>query len=65
MRCVFCRKGPNEGVSLYRINAKGQTGVWACDGHIGQTDAAPIPPAVKRLADVFSGKTQTETEDEG
>jgi hypothetical protein len=40
-RCLFCRKGPMDGVSLYRINAKGEAGVWACARHKGQTDAKP------------------------
>lgn len=43
MRCLFCNKGPAQGVSLRRVNAKGQPGVWACDRHIGQTDAKRDP----------------------
>lgn len=41
MKCLFCQKGPAQGVSLFRVNAKGQPGVWACERHIGQTDSQP------------------------
>jgi hypothetical protein len=41
MKCLFCQKGPAQGVNLFRVNAKGQPGVWACQKHIGQTDAKP------------------------
>lgn len=35
--CLFCGK---KGITLFRINAKGQPGVWACAEHIGNTDAS-------------------------
>jgi hypothetical protein len=57
IRCLFCGKGPHDGVSLHRVNAIGEIGVWACERHIKQTDAAPIDPFVKKLADVCEGKT--------
>lgn len=52
MRCLFCQKGLAEGVSLRRINAKGQPGVWACAKHIGQTDAKP-DPELDRIVDII------------
>lgn len=52
MHCLFCGKGPAEGVTVFRVNAKGQPGVWACEKHIKQTDAV-IDPAVKQIADAF------------
>jgi hypothetical protein len=53
--CLFCRKGPAQGVSVHRINAKGQPGVWACQAHIGQTDATRDLEG-ERIADIISGK---------
>ncbi len=41
MKCMFCQKGMAQGVSLFRVNAKGQPGIWACAKHIKQTDAKP------------------------
>lgn len=45
LQCVICKKGAPY-VSLYRINAKGQPGLWACSKHVSQTDAPPIDPTV-------------------
>lgn len=53
MKCLFCQKGPAQGVSLFRVNAKGQPGVWACERHIGQTDAA-VDPEVRGIADALN-----------
>jgi predicted metal-binding protein len=39
MRCLFCGAGPSAG--LFRVNAKGQPGRWACSKHINQTDSKP------------------------
>jgi hypothetical protein len=55
MRCLFCQKGPAQGVSLFRVNAKGQPGIWACGKHVRQTDAA-VDPDVKTIADALSRK---------
>lgn len=58
MHCLFCRKGPAQdqgGVSLFRVNAKGQPGVWACGDHIGRTDAK-VDPDVLRIANALAGK---------
>lgn len=52
MKCVICQKGPEQGVTVYRINAKGQPGLWACKKHRSQTDAKP-DPALDRLIDVL------------
>lgn len=52
--CLFCRKGPAEGVSLFRVNAKGQPGVWACAQHIGRTDAK-IDPEVHHIVQIIEG----------
>ena len=56
MKCCICHRGPHDGVSLFRVNAKGVAGIWACKKHLKQTDAPPIDPAVERIAAVVSGK---------
>ena len=55
MKCLFCGKGPAEGVTIYRINAKGQKGKWACEKHIGRTDAT-IAPEVRDVVRVLEGR---------
>ncbi len=54
--CCICRKGPlhtQGGISVYRINAKGIPGIYACEKHLPQTDAAPLDPEVKKLVDTI------------
>jgi len=53
MRCLFCQKGPAQGVSVFRVNAKGQPGVWACGKHMKRTDAS-IDPAVLAVTRALS-----------
>lgn len=55
MKCLFCQKGIAEGVTLYRVNAKGQPGVWACAKHIGQTDAK-VDPEVREISEILAGR---------
>lgn len=57
MRCIFCQKGPAEGVALFRVNAKGQPGVWACPDHINRTDAT-VDPAVKDIVSALDRRGQ-------
>lgn len=57
--CCICRKGPataDGGVAVFRINAKGVPGIWACEQHISQTDGAPIDPEVLRIAHAAAGR---------
>lgn len=57
--CCICRKGPlpaQGGVNVYRINAKGVTGIYACEAHLSRTDAPPLDPDFKALCDALSGK---------
>lgn len=37
--CHVCGKHPGMGVSVFRQNAKGQPGVWACEEHDKRQDA--------------------------
>lgn len=53
MECLFCREGPAQRVSLFRINGKGQKGVWACSKHIKQTDAS-VSSDVRAITDALS-----------
>lgn len=55
MRCLFCQKGLAQGVNLFRVNAKGQPGVWACAKHINQTDAQ-VDPDVSSIAAALNPK---------
>lgn len=54
-RCVICQKGMPY-VSLFRINAKGQPGLWACAKHLKQTDAPPLDPELQKLSEILAGK---------
>lgn len=53
MKCVICKKGRAEHVSLFRINARGVPGLWACAKHIKQTDAPPVDPEVAELVKIL------------
>lgn len=53
MHCCICKKGPQQGVSLFRVNKKGVAGIWTCEKHISQTDAPPIDSTVKKIADAL------------
>ena len=55
-RCFCCHKTPNDGVTLYRINAKGGAGIWSCRKHMAQTDAPPIDPAIDQIVAVIQGR---------
>lgn len=57
MRCLFCNKGPMDGVTIHRINEKGVDGVWACERHIKNTDVV-VPPDVQEITDVISGRKE-------
>jgi hypothetical protein len=50
MRCETCRRGPNDGVDLYRVNAKGQTGRWRCLVHM----PTPPDPELRQIVETLS-----------
>lgn len=31
--CRICKLGPADGVSVYRLNPKGEKGIWGCKEH--------------------------------
>ena len=60
MKCCICQKGMQQGVTLYRVNAKGVAGIWVCEKHLKQTDAPPVHPDVAEIVDAINGKTEEE-----
>lgn len=58
MRCFLCKvKGPPEGTeTMFRVNEKGQPGVWACGECIKKTDAT-VDPEVKRITQILETRT--------
>lgn len=44
MRCVVCSKGPMDenSTTVYRINPKGQPGLYACEEHKLDADQAVV-----------------------
>lgn len=57
IRCLVCNKGPTDEppTSVFRVNATGQKGIWACAEHIKQTDAE-IDPEVQEIVSALEGK---------
>ena len=46
MRCLFCGGTPKDGYDLYRLNDKGEAGLWVCGEHLPRTDVKPHPDVV-------------------
>ncbi len=57
IECCVCKKGPRDNVALFRINAKGVEGIFACIKHVSQTDAS-IDPEVRDLVKIIGGKSE-------
>jgi hypothetical protein len=55
MTCCICQKHLDDVGVLYRINAKGVPGIWACAKHIKQTDAH-LDPDLQEISEVIAGK---------
>lgn len=53
--CAVCDKGPSDGVSVYRMNAKGQPGLWACNEHKDQFDGR-VDPEILEITRALEGK---------
>lgn len=57
--CCICRKGPlpaQGAVSIYRVNAKGVPGIYACEKHLPQTDAAPLDPELQEIINTVANR---------
>lgn len=52
MKCFFCPRSVEDGHSLFRINPKGQKGIWACAEHVSQTDTH-VDPEVRHLVGIL------------
>lgn len=48
-------KTHGTGAALFRINAKGQPGIWACREHVKRTDAKPAQEVVE-IVDAIEGR---------
>lgn len=55
MNCAVCGRGPDDGVSVYRMNEVGQPGLWSCNEHKDQFDGR-IPDDVKEMVSIIEGK---------
>lgn len=60
IRCFHpsCNASMATGASLFRVNAKGQPGIWSCRKHRNQTDASR-DPELDELVDILEGRTPT------
>jgi hypothetical protein len=48
-----CNRGPTTtGSSVFRINVKGQPGIWACEEHRKNTDA-PNDPELNEIVKIL------------
>jgi hypothetical protein len=48
MECVVCGRSPAEGATVFRINPKGEKGIWVCDSH-AQSDDPIVNEVVKAI----------------
>lgn len=49
--CFECNRGPLDGVPVFRQNAKGQPGIWACSEH----NTARVDPEVAKIVGIIQG----------
>ncbi len=50
--CIFCHRGPKDGLSLSRINEKGVPGIWACSEHRHLSDKK-FDPELDRIVSII------------
>ena len=46
MKCEVCHRGPEQGITLYRVNPKGEIGRWRCDHHMDELQRNGVDPEV-------------------
>ena len=56
MKCEKCGKGPQDGISLYRINEKGVPGKWCCEKHLDPNKHPAPDPETVRLVKILEAK---------
>lgn len=49
MKCEICGKGPQDGVTVFRQNPKGEKGIWHCAEH----NAAKVDSEVVAVVEVL------------
>lgn len=61
MKCFhpMCTVTPQTGGTLFRINAKGQPGLWACREHRANTDA-PKDRELDRIVDAIETRNRSD-----
>lgn len=54
LTCFYprCGRGLANGHAIYRINAKGVPGIWACKEHRANTDA-PVDPVTDEIVETI------------
>lgn len=63
MLCEVCRKGPPDGLSVFRVNPKGQPGIWRCRAHLDSPPDPDLDRAVReieRVGPAFPGTLRTD-----
>lgn len=62
MRCMICGADPEtQPVAIFRLNNKGQPGVWACRAHYAKAKAEHFPDDVPNAP---APETKQRTDDE-
>lgn len=57
MTCEICGRGPHEGISLFRQNPTGETGVWRCAVH---NEVPQDPDVVEIVTIIEQGSDETD-----
>lgn len=52
MKCEVCNQGPEQGVTLYRVNPTGETGRWRCPQHLDEGQRQSVDPEVRRIVEI-------------
>jgi len=45
-KCEVCGDGMDEGISLFRVNPTGESGVWRCKRHLNHIQESEIDSGV-------------------
>jgi hypothetical protein len=55
IECEFCGKGPADGTSVFRVNRKGEKGIWRCRPHL---DKQPDPETSRVVEILEKGNSE-------
>ena len=57
IRCEICGRGPAQGITVYRANAKGQKGIWRCEMHLNEAALeVAMDPAIVAIDNALNGR---------